>query len=64
MLKEVMSNLDFDQFVIDLQTIHDKQIARSFNNLFCQPFLQIRSMVLRLVRFGVVNVIRFNPTKM
>jgi len=60
---EAMSNFDFAQFVIDLQKIHDQQIVRSFNNLFSQPFLQIGYVVLRLVGFGVVNVVGFNPTK-
>jgi hypothetical protein len=60
---EAMSNSDLDQFVIDLQAIHDQQIVRSFNNPSSQPFLQARYVVLRLVGFGVVTVVGFNPTE-
>ncbi len=58
-----MSSFDLDQFFIDLQAIHDYQIVRSFNNLSNQPFPQVGSMVLRLVGFGVVIVVGFNPAK-
>ncbi len=58
-----MSSFDLDQFFIDLQAIHDYQIVRCFNNLSNQPFPQVGSMVLRLVGFGVVIVVGFNPAK-
>jgi hypothetical protein len=58
-----MSSLDSNQFVIDLQKIHDQQIAKSFNNLSSQPFPQVGSVVLRLVGFGVVTMVGFNPAE-
>jgi hypothetical protein len=58
-----MSNSHVDQFVTDLQAIHDQQIVRSFNNLSNQPFPQVGSMVLRLVGFGVITMVGFNPTE-
>jgi hypothetical protein len=60
---EAMSSSDFDQFVIDLQAIHDQQIVKSFNNSSNQPFPQVGSMVLRLVGFGVVTMVGFNPVE-
>jgi hypothetical protein len=52
-----------NQFITNLQAIHDQQIARSFNNPFSEPFPQVGSMVLRLVGFGVVIVVGFNLAK-
>jgi len=45
MSRETMSSSNSDQFVIDLEAIHDQQIVRSFNN----PSSQVGFMVLRLV---------------
>jgi hypothetical protein len=58
-----MSSFDSYQFVTDLQGIHDQQIVRSFNNPSNHPFLQVGSVVLRLVGFGVVTVVGFNPVE-
>jgi hypothetical protein len=46
--------------VIDLEAIRNQQIIRSFNNLYNHQFLQVGSVVLRLVGFGVVIVVGFN----
>jgi hypothetical protein len=55
-----MSDFDLDQFMTDLQIIHDQQIVKSFNNSFSQPFPQVGSVVLRLVGFGVLIVVGSN----
>jgi hypothetical protein len=60
MPQKAMSSFDSDQFVTDLEAIHVKKIARSFNNPSNQPFPQIGCVVLRLVGFGVVTMIGFN----
>jgi hypothetical protein len=57
-----MSNSSEVQLVIDLQSIHDKQSIRSFNNPSKVEEPQITLVILRSVGFGVVIVIRFNPT--
>jgi hypothetical protein len=58
-----MSDFDSDQFFTNLQVIHDQQIVRNFNNSSSQPFLQVGSIVLRLVGFGVLIMVGFNPTE-
>jgi hypothetical protein len=60
---EAMSNSNSNQFVTDFQAIHDQQIVRSFINPSSQPFLQVGSVVLRLIGFGVVIVVGFNPAE-
>jgi hypothetical protein len=55
-----MSDFNLDQFVTDLQVVHDQQIVRSFNNSSSQPFPQVGSIVLRLVGFGVLTMVGFN----
>ncbi len=58
-----MSDLDLDQFVTNLQVIHDQQTIRSFNNSPSEPFLYVGSIVLRLVGFGVLTMVGFDATK-
>jgi hypothetical protein len=58
-----MSSSDSNQFVNDLQAIHDQQIAKSLNNPSSQPFPQVGSGVLKLVGFGVVTMVGFNLAK-
>jgi len=58
-----MSNYNSDQFVIDLQIIHDQQTIRSFNNSPNELFPQIGSIVLRLFGFGVLTMVGFDPAE-
>jgi hypothetical protein len=58
-----MSNSDSDQFITNLQIIHDQQIIKSVNNSPSEPFPQLGSVVLRLVGFGVLIVVGFDPVK-
>jgi hypothetical protein len=58
-----MFDSDSDQFVTNLQVIHGQQTIRSFNNSFSKPLPQVGSIVLRLVEFGVLTVVGFNPAK-
>jgi hypothetical protein len=60
---EAMSNSNSNKFVTNLQTIHDQQIVRSFNNPSSQPFPQVGYVILKLVGFGVVIVVGFNLAK-
>ncbi len=54
---------DSEQFVTDLQVIHDQQTVRSFNNSPSESFLQVGFVVLRLVGFGVFTMVGFDPAK-
>jgi hypothetical protein len=63
MSREAMSNSNSDQFVTNLQAIHDQQIIKSFNNPSNQPFPQVGSVVLRSIGFGVVTMVGFNLPK-
>jgi hypothetical protein len=63
MFQEIMSNSDSDQFVTDLQVIHDQQTIRSFNNSPSEPFPQVGFVVVRLVGFGVFIVVGFDPVE-
>jgi hypothetical protein len=58
-----MFDSDSDQFVTDLQVIHDQQTVKSFNDSPSEPFPQIGSIVLRLVGFGVLIAVGFDPTE-
>ncbi len=58
-----MSDSNSDQFVTDLHVIRDQQTVRSFNNSPSEPFPQVGSIVLRLVGFGVLTVVGFDPTE-
>jgi len=60
MSREAMSDSDSNQFVIDLQVIHDQQIIKSFNNSSNELFPQVGSIILRLVGFGVLTMVGFN----
>jgi hypothetical protein len=55
-----MSSSNEVQLVIDLTSIHDQQLIRSFNNPSRVEEPQVASIILRSIRFGVVIVIRFN----
>jgi hypothetical protein len=57
----VMSSSSEVQLIIDLQSICDQQLIGSFNNPSRIKELEVASIILRLVRFGVVIVIGFNP---
>jgi hypothetical protein len=58
-----MSNSYSNQFVIDLQVIHDQQTIKSFNNSPNELFPQVGSIVLRLVGFGMLTMVGFDPAE-
>jgi hypothetical protein len=58
-----MFDSDSNQFAINLQVIHDQQTIRSFNNSSSEPLPQVGSIVLRLVGFGALIVVGFNPAE-
>ncbi len=47
----------------DLQTIHDQQVVRSFNNLPSASMPQIRLVILKSTSFGVVTMVGFDRAK-
>jgi hypothetical protein len=55
-----MFESNLDQFVTNLQVIHDQQTIGNFNNFSSEPLLQVGSIVLRLVGFGVFTMVGFN----
>ncbi len=52
-----------EQFVTDLQSIHDQQLVKSFNNLSRVEEPQVGSIIFKVVGFGVVTMISFISTK-
>jgi hypothetical protein len=52
-----------EQFVTDLQSIHDQQLVKGFNNLSRVEEPQVGSIIFKVVGFGVVTMISFISTK-
>jgi hypothetical protein len=52
-----------EQFVTDLQSIHDQQLVKGFNNPSRVEEPKIGSVIFKVVGFGVVTMISFNSTK-
>ncbi len=52
-----------EKLTFDLQTIHDQQVVRSFNNLPNAGIPQIRLVILKSISFGVVTMVGFDQAK-
>jgi len=52
-----------EKFTFDLQTIHDQQVVRSFNNLPSAGIPQIGLIILKSTSFGVVTMVGFDQAK-
>lgn len=52
-----------EKLTSDLQTIHDQQVVRSFNNLPSASMPQIGLVILKSTSFGVVTMVGFDQAK-
>lgn len=60
---ETMINFNVEEIIIDIitQMIYDQQIACGFDYPKNMSPPRFKMLVLQLTRFGVVNIIKFDP---